>query len=202
MAIENIFIIAGGPSAAGHDYDLYKNKVTMLGVNDGGIKANTPTIVSMDGRWMKNRYDAMQERGVLLIGRRSSFNKHLGPDKENKLCFLLDVDHERGDICQQKWKIHARNSGFMALNFAYYLNPKKIFLFGLDYNMTGDQYWYPIYEWKNRVYTGNYKLWRDDCNHAKPVFDAAGIEVYNVSRASMVTAYPRIDFHDIKNILK
>lgn len=87
--------------------------------------------------------------------------------------------------------INTGNSGYGALNFAYHLRPKNIYLLGIDGSMG---YFYNSPK-TNRPLTYLKELF----NSSVPQITERGINVFNVSPQSTITAYPKItpaEFHE------
>lgn len=80
--------------------------------------------------------------------------------------------------------INTGNSGYGALNLAYHMRPKNIYLLGIDGTVG---YFYTKRE-KNRPLTYISTLFKS----AVPQLDAAGIKVYNVSPRSAVTCFEKL----------
>lgn len=90
--------------------------------------------------------------------------------------------------------INTGNSGYGALNFAYHLRPKNIYLLGIDGSMG---YFYDSPK-TNRPLTYLKALF----DSSVPQINARGINVYNVSPNSAITAYPKITAADFNERVK
>lgn len=80
--------------------------------------------------------------------------------------------------------INTGNSGYGALNLAYHMRPKRIFLLGID----GSIGYFYTKKQANRPLSNIQILF----NSSKPQLDANNIEVYNVSPKSTVSCFPKL----------
>lgn len=201
--MDTFFIIAGGPSAAGLDFEPLKEHGYILGVNDAAFNAHCHGVISMDGRWMRNRWDKLKDSGLDMFFRKSSVGKWLGHPEHDKLKPFW-VNCLADGLSEQWHTFYAKNSGFMALQYAYLMKPKRIYLFGFDLTThQGKEHWYPGYEWRREhkeIKTA--KEWAADHDLAAVQCKAQGIEVFNVSQISIITAYPQIEYREVLQCLK
>lgn len=96
------------------------------------------------------------------------------------------------ELSEDRSCIHTGNSGFGALNLAYHLRPKNIYLLGIDGSIG---YFYPS-KTNNRPLKTLQILFES----AKTQLDDANINVFNVSMGSLVQSYKKLpsdDFHAI-----
>jgi len=80
------------------------------------------------------------------------------------------------------------HSGFGALNFAYLKRAKTVYLFGFDYS--GAHYYADGRYTRDQV--KSYSVWAAAISAVKPQLTHAGLNVVNVSPASLVQAYPKV----------
>lgn len=83
--------------------------------------------------------------------------------------------------------INTGNSGYGALNLAYHMRPKNIYLLGID----GTMGYFYTKKGTNRPLTYISTLFKS----AVPQLDAAGIKVYNVSPRSTITCFEKLTPH-------
>lgn len=201
----DLTIVAGGWSVRNVPLDRLAGEV--IAVNDAAI--HLPFwhwALSMDRLWTEHRIDRVRAKPGAGIDRpiwiRASAAQNL---KKHQLLGLtiFDCDHESDVFSVDGWnsgdrpRLNGRNSGACALNLAWHLDPKRVFLLGFDMNRApdGHAYWYPPYPWSSR-YGGSsaakYDTWSAGLELARQYFDAVSIEVYNVSPTSAVEAFRKI----------
>lgn len=94
------------------------------------------------------------------------------------------------------------SSGMCALNLAwqmFFSEPKDekhiLYLFGFDCNRSPDgrAYWHEPYPWapKGATSSGKYRQWAAEYGDVARQFAAAGIQVFNMSATSAITAFAR-----------
>jgi hypothetical protein len=93
--------------------------------------------------------------------------------------------------------LNGNHSGRGAMNLAYQICPEKLYLFGFDMclDKMGRSYWYQPYKWvRPSGGTGVTRLrqWAEEMAHVAPQFAAAGIEVINVSRHSIIQCFRKV----------
>lgn len=202
-----VFIIGGGPSAKGFDFNRLAGLGSVLAVNDAFRHVPFEAVVSMDGRWMSHRAPELKNRRATLYASRKHFCKWLGDDDAWSSLFLFDVDPYKQGMSDENG-LYAKHSGAMALNLAYQARPERVYLFGFDHTNQPDagqysEHWYGTYEWrKPREGFTHMDEWIEDHNHAARQFAAAGIQVFNVSPISRVEAYERMTYDQFDDHLR
>lgn len=194
-----ISIIAGGWSAG--QVDLNKIPGLIVGVNNAAFYApRVDVLLSMDRKFANYRWPWMLERGdagtlKVQLRRHAALNINgAWPWLERFHC-----DHKTALLSDEPGRLNGTNSGGCALNYAYKLRPKQIFLFGYDlrHGPKGENHWFA----KNtenaevgsaHIHGGRYAGWAREYNATAGQFRDAGIEVVNVSDISLVTAFRKI----------
>lgn len=165
----------------------------VIGVNDGAIHLDHCDIaLTMDRLWAEYRADELQRRNLRCFIRRSAMkNLQVWPGLT-----VFDCDHQSTVMSEADGVLNGTNSGMCALNLAYQLRPKRIFLFGFDMSRgpAGEPYWFASYPWAPAGATpnGRYAAWAKQFDPAAKACRRAGIEVLNVSPLSTVDAFRRI----------
>jgi len=81
------------------------------------------------------------------------------------------------------------NSGFQAINLLYLFGYRKIYLLGFDYKNTG-QHWHGRHPGIMDKFP-NMNQWVQYINNAKPLMDAAGLNVVNCSPDSAIECFEK-----------
>ncbi len=208
---ENIFLVAGGPSAKGLGFQKLVGKGFILGVKEAFFHAPCNACFTMDRRWNMyrlRRLEAMRAQVFASVKHWSFKSKHgakdAGPDPWPEVeRFKVWVD--RNGLSDEPGVLNGKNSGFAALNLVYQFNPKRIFLFGYDLSMQegGPEYWYPGHEWRAaKKRYGQAENWIPDHSLAAKQCQLKGIQVYNVSKQSAIECYPKISFEKTLKMLE
>jgi hypothetical protein len=194
---DNIFIIAGGPSAKGLDFSKIKGRGYIMGVNDSAIHTPCDGVFTMDGLWLKNRWWSIRQMKIDAFARITAFRKHVGLENAwDRLC-LYNWEIDKPGMSDSDTCLWGNNSGDVTLNYAYLCKPKRVFLFGFDLTVNSQEHWYPQYPWRGKVYNDNhFRKWLYAHNARAEQFKNAGIEVYNVSKISKIGAYNKINYKE------
>lgn len=192
MTPDTITIIASGPSAAAVDLERVGGFV--IGVNEAGVAApRVDAIVSMDRLWTEHRWDWLVARAAPTWLRRSAVQNV--KDRWEGL-HVFDCDHLSSVLsCVPGW-LNGTNSGLCALNLAYQMRPRRLFLVGFDMRRdAGAPYWHRPHEYANPkggTSNGKYAEWANQFSWAAQAFAVAGVRVSNVSPKSAIADFPKI----------
>lgn len=198
-----VSIISGGPSAS--LIDLNQVPGFVIGVNNASL--HIPRIdaaVSMDRRWAEAYWPWCNERnenGRLEVHLRPNAVLNI-PDRPEWLR-VYQCDHRMHIMSDEPGRLNGTNSGGIALNLAYQMRPKRLYLFGFDYRPGPKNEWH-WFEHTGKtdtvgafsIHANRYRGWAQQFSDAGPKFKARGIQVLNVSDISMVTAFPKISPRD------
>jgi len=196
----DVFVVGGGYSVTYVDRE--KLWGTVIGINDSGLRLpRVDRIVSMDRKWTEARwYDASDagipslcDRALPTWIRRSAIQNIR---ERPSWLTIFECDHERTDFSDDPARLEGTNSGLVAMNLAYQMRPRRVFLLGFDMSRgpKGEPYWYPPYPWAPNGGTskGKYREWAHQFTPAYGCFHAAGIRVINVSVTSAIDIFQRI----------
>jgi hypothetical protein len=198
--MEVVSVVSGGPSASLVDLNSVPGFV--IGVNNASL--HMPRIdgaISMDRRWAEAHWQwFMDHNGSVKLWLRPNNVMNLKnlPEWKPEWVSVFQCDHKQHRMSDDPGQLNGTNSGGVALNLAYSMRPKKVYLFGFDYR-PGPQrqmHWfangetgrvgdYPIHE--NR-----YRNWAREFSDVALQFRAKNIEVVNVSSISLVTAFRKV----------
>lgn len=192
-------IIGGGPSAGGLDFSsLYASGGLVIGVNDSYFNTPCDWVVSIDGRWMLHRWKRLAKANANAWLRVNSYQKHVGDHSwPGLLLGACDVGGE--GVGEGFHLLYGNNSGLVALNFAYFLGCKQIFLYGFDMGFEDKKHWYDEYEWAAK---GNhmYPAFSRQFDTVAKFLEGQGVEVFNVSPSSKLECFKRVDYGTAQNL--
>lgn len=200
-AAGDITVVGGGWSASA--VDLAKLPGMVIAVNDSAILLPRWDIaVSMDRRWTENRFQRLVERSregndiPRPIWLRKSAVQNIPKDiLELWQVAVFDCDHETSEFTAEPGHLNGTNSGGCALNLAWQLKPRRVFLVGFDMNTSpgGASYWYPPYPWTTGgINARKYGGWAKQFDRAASAFSRIGCTVYNVSPSSEIPHFPKV----------
>jgi len=202
--LEVVSIVSGGPSAS--LVDLASVPGFVIGVNNAAL--HLPRIdgaISMDRRWAEAHWPWFMERnGAVKLWLRPNNVQNLRKRPEWKPDWLtvFQNDHKSHRMSDEPGRLNGTNSGGVALNLAYSMQPKKLYLFGFDYRPGPKQemHWFAQGETGRvgdyPIHNGRYANWAREFSDVGLQFRAKGIEVVNVSPISLVTAFRKISPSD------
>lgn len=187
-----ITVLAGGWSAS--DVDMRKLPGKVIAVNDAAIHApRVDFVVSMDRIWSENRLAQVTKLGKPVWLRESAV-RHL-PWREAGCVTAFKCDHTSTSLSILPDTLNGTHSGFCALNLAYLLRPRRLYLVGLDSRPgpKGERHWFADYPWKGGGGSKPAKIteWSKQYDTAASQLRAAGIDVW-IYGASSVRCFNKI----------
>jgi hypothetical protein len=187
-----VSVLGGGWSALFVDRDQLPGYV--IGVNDSAVLAKCHLCISMDRLWTEYRWQNLASlgRGALI---RDAALKNI-PEPRPKWLHPFECDYKSNTFSADETRLNGTNSGYCALNRAWQIRPRLVYLFGFDMNRSpnGNAYWYPPYPWAPQGATkaGKYDQWMREMDEAARQFKAADIDVVNVSNTSSIEVFRKI----------
>lgn len=190
---EVVSVVACGPSAI--ECGAKRAPGFVIAVNDAYRHVRHDAVLSMDGRWTENRLPGMLAEGPPIYLRRRAF-EHIKPEHRVPTGVLqrvqvFDCDHTSDALSDAKLHFNGPNSGYCALNYAYSLRPRTVWLFGFDHR---GGHFHPESEWRQRGEGSQnsprkFADWSVSCYEARRYFDNIGAHVINTNRNSLVRAF-------------
>lgn len=181
--MKNIIVLAGGESVKDFDYrwiDQYGCYV--IGVNDAFRYAPVDCVVSMDRKFLEGRWDELKEfkGGVYL--RENAYRVNKKPETFPNL-HIFECNHETDHFAaDSSMTLNGRSSGHCAINLAYRLRPKNLYLFGFD--MQGGHWWQP-YPWAKEKLGVRSNEWIQAFETIKPYFTAIECNTFIVGDSAV-----------------
>ena len=196
--VRPITIIGDGWSAT--QLDLRKLPGLIIAVNDAAIYApHWHIVVSMDRIWAENRVEQLKHRGQPVWLRRSTVKNFA----DFPTLVKFDCDHTSVTLNDEPGRLNGTHSGFCALNLAYQMRPREIYLVGFDMQLgpKGERHWYPPYPWKNGGGTGASRLteWSKQFYVAAAQLRKVGCRVFVAGGAS-IPGFETIDRAGLENV--
>lgn len=193
---EVISVVACGPSAL--DCGAGSAPGYVIAVNGAFEFVKHDAVISMDGRFAVNEVPRMF--GAVPIWLRDRAARKLdttmcGPwwrqirqfaNVHTTTTFAENAPHP-----QTPWQLNGDHSGYCALNLAYSMRPRRVYLYGYD---LGDAlgHFFGKYAWHgegSKNSPAKFAKWRTDMFAALRQFERAGIEVFNTNPHSAIKAF-------------
>lgn len=195
-----INIIAGGSSVSQFNMDEVLDTGFTIGVNQSSVDFDVDMAISMDRLFMEGRYKILERKGVPTYFRRCAWKLGYHWDQLE----LFDGDIKTEFMTDRYGILVGNNSGACAINKAYQLRPKKLFLFGFDMCAPkGKHHHHKEYEWTpDNVSASKYNYWNKRFKTIYRQLRDNDIEVFNVSPNSAIKEIPKLDWEGYRNELK
>lgn len=179
---ETVYIIGGGPSLINFDWNNLKGK-RVIAVNRAfQVLPDADVLYWTDSRfykWYKSEIDMFN--GVKYTCRTSNlYNNNVRIVYPSSKVFDL----------RSKFISNANNSGYAAINLAYKLGAKKVYLLGYDMNIPGNKtHWHDGYDVKHNknVYSNMMKHFISLSNEIKNI----DFEIINANPLSRMNCFPK-----------
>jgi hypothetical protein len=213
--IDNIVIVASGPSVNDINTDLLKQFKNSYIITVNGAGKHLPfahawftldpwglTGAQLPPETLNCKLFAAVPDDYGTPSARSPQHRHVPKSKitylhrlqsHNYTNISSDTAYKIG-LSEDRSCINTGNSGYGALNLAYHMRPKNIYLLGIDGN---SGYFYTKKE-RNRPLTYIQQLFAS----AEPQLIKSNISVYNVSPSSLIKTYKKITPEEFHTIIK
>lgn len=193
--METITLLACGHSAT--QVDLRRLPGCVIAVNDSMRYAPRWDIgISMDRLWIEHRWnEIIVKRREKVLWLRACTMKNVHADELYHVK-LFDNCHTSTSLSDAHQQLNGTHSGFCALNLAYQMRPRRLYLVGFDMarGPRDEAHWFPQYPWVNKHATGRGKLaeWSQQFVLAAAQLRDAGIETRIVADRSILSPFRRI----------
>lgn len=216
MTGRTVSIVGGGWSMKGIDHSKIPGEV--IAVNDSAflLERKPNYIVSMDRLWVEHRWSNDPANKGGLVGlmlptflRRNVLKNVPWQDRPWGWLHAFDCSIQEPLMSLDPLVLNGPNSGHCAMNLAFTMKPKTLFLFGFDMcrNEKGEAYWFPPYEWVNNKRAGGvtqsqkaqgatgarrYTEWAGFMRQAAEQFKDLDCKVFNVSPMSAIQCFEKV----------
>ncbi len=199
------WIVGGGPSIRtvfgipeGHFTDLggYFQPIHdkhIIGINNAYKLGDWIDILMFgDAKWYEAHYRALRNYSALIVTCSERLDRRFTGIKR----ILRDHDHRRGITTRQGCVSWNRNTGAAAINLAYHLGVKTVFLLGfdMDYDDQGYTHWFGSHAGDGQFsavvppFETHLKGFAQICADAKKL----GLEILNVNLSSKIEEFPKV----------
>lgn len=197
-----VYIVGGGPSLKPYIQYLTNlhEKGYVIAVNDGFRFCDKPSVIfSIDHTWLEKRLEEIpQMHGPVVV---ALDQNHPRPYVSN-ITYLIRTTRMRVTrLSEDPTKIfNGLNSGFCALNYAYLKGAKTVYLLGFDFKEgpNGETHFHKSYPWHSAGNTRRlFPAWAQIMDDVAPQLTKAGVEVWNCSKDSLLTAFPHKPYEEV-----
>lgn len=171
----------------------------VIGVNDSALHMPVDYALTMDRLWLENRFDQLKELGITTYYRHTTA-KNVRPAAPQFIGYFGNI--WRGQMTLDPGHLWGDNSGRVALNLAYQLRPKKVFMIGFDFKLgpNGEQHWYPPYPWGGGSKPSKLQGWSGNLDYLAEQFhnDSIDLKVVGAKGSTLIPPerIPRISFEE------
>jgi len=190
-----ISVVGGGWSFKEVDHSKIPGMV--IATNDAGLMLRRPVqhIVTMDRLWTEYRWPKLIERKVSFWARRSAL-QNVKTWRDHSWVSRFENNEKTVEFSETADVLNGTNSGGCALNLAYILRPRILYMFAFDmcHSPAGEAYWYPPYPWTNKkggTKPGWYNRWAREFDQIAAQFAKIETKVVNVSSVSRITSFEK-----------
>lgn len=186
---ETVYIIGGGPSLKDFMWDGLRGKKSIAINKAFYTYPNADVLYWTDGRfynWYKEDIDKFKGLKYTITPAYPGISQDINVLKRGQ---KLGLEKEKDTLS------HGNNGGYAAINLAFHLGAKRIILLGYDMGNDGTKSHfhegYPTHPTGEQVYKSQFI---PAIESLAPLLKNAGIEIYNASMVSKLTAFPKISF--------
>ena len=205
---DSVIVLGGGASVLNFDVEnIDKHGCYVIGANDAFRGAPVDCVVSMDRKFLEGRWDELMEfseshpesnKDKPVFLRENAYRVNMKPRRFYGLN-TFGCDHESDHFADtEELILNGRSSGHCAMNLAYKMRPRTVYLFGFD--MQGG-YWWPPYPWASEPTGKRSDAWIGAFEQAESYFVAQGTKVYVVG-PSAVPNFQKLSFSNFKTLVK
>lgn len=184
---ETVYLIGGGPSLKGFQWDLLDGKKSIAINRAVQFYPNANAVYWTDSRvymWYKNDIDKFKGLKYTL----KAGSNYTGKVNILKKGMKFGLETEKDSLA------HGNNSGYAAINLAVHLGAKKIILLGYDMGNEGAishfHDGYPVNATAENIYKNQFI---PGFTVLRELLYTKGIECYNASINSKLDVFPKID---------
>ena len=196
------FIIGGGPSLTGFDFERLRGKGKIIVINKGFVSVPFADILF----FMDHASFYMSLRrglyGPETIEAWNSFPGlkvflNLRGRKVEDAYSIKSLGRKGLSMSLQRGLFHGNNSGYGAIGLALCLGANPIYLLGYDCKFKdGKSHWHGGYHYRQPEYT--FRSFKDDLDSlGKLIKSKTAIKVINLNPDSALTSFPKLDVEKV-----
>lgn len=185
---DTIYIVGGGPSLKGFDFNRLKDK-TVIAVNKAFFHLPFAQVLY----WSDTRFYEWHGKEVDLF----KGIKVTCRSQPKKADIINLINTGKNGLETMAYGLRdGGNSGYAAINLAYHLGAKRIVLLGFDMQTNGKEtHWHDGYSSTANTETMA-RLMLPNFDTLLEPLDKRKVKVYNASQASAITCFPKISLEE------
>lgn len=198
--MRDVIVLGGGASVMHYNLRHIEERGYLIAVNDAALYTKCDAAFTMDRLWLEGRQRMLHVLQPPAIYYRRGTPKNFVPPQS-----WVAYEHSDGypiAMCMEQGKLNGSNSGTCAINLAFQLKPKRVFLLGFDmqHGSGGELHWYPNYPWGGGSKNGKLREWASEFGAIAGQFQEQNIQVFNVNHRSLINSFPVIPFDEFLRV--
>lgn len=179
-----VFVIGGGPSAAGVDLEQLRGRGLVVAINDAAKRLPWADVLfTADMSYVLRRIDLLSKfRGTKILAAPEGYSLPAGLGRIERVRRMA-----AGATSDDPMATVTGNSGFSALMLAVARGAARVVLVGFD--MTGPGHWFGEYEWRCRLGVEQYPDWVAQMDAVADWIGARDCDVVNVNPESAIRCF-------------
>lgn len=192
------YIVGGGPSLAGFDFNRLRGLGHIVGVNQSIWDAPSECGVTVDHPFVRNRAEQLREyakQRPLYLSVGNDWQKSGLPSIEDATYLWSVPTPGLSTECEYLHK--GATSGYAALGIAVLKKTRRIFLLGFDYKTINSRHHYHNnHPWHHKANDQSWAVWARRYEPAARDCQNLGIEVFNCSPESELPYFKKITLEE------
>jgi hypothetical protein len=207
---KNVIVIAGGWSVSQYPMEDFRDRATVIGVNESMLLQHCHVGVTMDRLWMENRYPDLKERfyraSILRmepepasVWTRKGTQANIPQSERTHRVREFECDHKSSEMSMLLGRLNGTNSGMCAVNLALQMKPDRIYLLGFDMQKGpgGEPYYHAPYAWavpNGATKKAKYDVWAPQFRRIAHDAIEQHVEIVNVNHHSKIETFTRYPY--------
>jgi hypothetical protein len=181
---QRVFLIGGGPSLSGFDFNRLRGKGVVVAINDAmNYVPWAQCVLSIDTVWIRRRREYLRRFGQQKIG--IIPREWRGPEPRRMDCLLRlpgpGYSADMGSVYT------GNNSGYAALGMSLMRGASEVWLLGYDMNKPG--HWHSGYNWRCVYGAEHYPAWSGMFAILAEVARLKGARIINANPSSAIGCF-------------
>lgn len=185
-------LVGSGPSTTPEAVALLRGRCRVMVINTSyQIAPWADALYAADGKWWRWHGGAKDFPGL-----RITQDRDIAGHFKIKLIEVCTSGRDQHHIMTAQPGVigHGQNGAFQGLNLLVQFGVTKIAMLGVDY--TGERWHGAHPSGRKQQLPGTFERWRAILDAQAAALQALGVDVVNLSKASTLTAYPKMTFDE------
>ena len=197
---ETAIVVGSGPSASFDSLEPLRDKVRVIAIKTSWLLVPWADVLygSDRGWWIANR-GAVEFSGFKASASPSACRAYKLRQTTPKLGAKI-LTGETG-VVGSGLKNGDGHSGFQAINLAVQFGANRVVLFGFDMTLANGARWHSDTRGVGKLNSVRVEQWRECLDACASQFEQLGVEVLNASVHSALTAYRKVAFNELVDLV-